>query len=149
MFVTARLHDLRMAPRKVRLVVDVIRGMKAIPATQELTFSKRAAARPILKLLKSAMANAEQKQLTKESLRIKTIMVNEGATLKRFMPRAFGRSAPIRKRTSHIELMLTGTRPPKKSSSRSARRTTAPLPAPETKPSTPTASSLVKSSSSK
>lgn len=120
----ASLRYLRQSARKVRLVVDQIRGMKVEDAVAQLEVSTRAAARPLLKLLHSAIANAtNNKNLTKETLRIKTMKVNEGPTLGRFRARAFGRAAAIRKRTSHVHLVLTGT--PMSKKSRAARLATA------------------------
>ena len=105
--VTAKLSYLRMGPRKVRLVVDLIRGRKVARALEILVMSKKAAARPIMKLLKSAIANAKHNNnLDAENLCIKTIMVDGGSMLKRWMPKAHGRATPIRERTSHISLEL-------------------------------------------
>ena len=97
-----------MSPRKVRLVVDVIRG-KAVPdAITRLKFLQKEAAKPVLKLLQSAMANAEHNfKRDPQSLRVKSIVADGGPTLKRWRPRAFGRAAPIRKRTTHVTLVLT------------------------------------------
>ncbi len=112
--VKAHTRHLRMSPRKVRLVVDAVRGMAVGPALAQLTFMSRAAARPVRKLLESAIANAEHNfQLDREGLYIKSALVNQGPTLKRFRPRAMGSAAPILKRTSHITLVLdskTGAR---------------------------------------
>lgn len=97
-----------MAPRKVRLIVDLIRGMKATDAETRLGFVRRDAVIPVLKLLRSAMANAEHNfKLDRSTLFVKTITADGGATLKRFRPRAMGRAAPIRKRTTHINLVLS------------------------------------------
>ncbi|HEU0051146.1 MAG TPA: 50S ribosomal protein L22 [Patescibacteria group bacterium] len=107
MDVHASLRSLRMSPRKVRLVIDAVRGAQALNAETQLSFMKQAAALPVLKLLRSAMANAEHNfHLHKEDLFIKTITADGGPALKRFRPRAFGRGAPIRKRTTHIQLVL-------------------------------------------
>lgn len=107
MDVHASLRHLRMAPRKVRLVVDLIRGISVEEAEKRLNFLKKDAARPVLKLLQSAIANAEHNfKLERSRLMVKTIAVDAGTTLKRFRPRAMGRSAPIRKRTSHITLIV-------------------------------------------
>ncbi len=107
MDVYASLRFLHMSPRKVRLVIDAIRGLDVREAETRLTFMKQSAARPVLKLLRSAMANAEHNfQLSKNDLMVKIITADGGPTLKRFAPRAFGRAAPIRKRTTHIELTL-------------------------------------------
>lgn len=97
-----------MAPRKVRLVVDLIRGQRVDEAERRLSFLKRDATRPVLKLLQSAIANAEHNfKLNRASLFVKATAVDGGPTLKRFMPRAMGRAAPIRKRTSHVSIVLT------------------------------------------
>ncbi len=105
----AQLKRLRIAPRKMRLLVDLIRGQKIDKAISQLQFSRKKAAKPLLKLLNSAIANAvNNHNLKKETLYIKTIFVNEGATLKRWMPRAMGRATPIRKRTSHTTIILEG-----------------------------------------
>lgn len=104
----ARLSRLRISPRKVRLVVDTVRGLPVDKALDQLTFSAKAAALPIQKLIKSAVANAQHNQnLSADNLFIKTITVDDGPTLKRFKPRAMGRATPIRKRTSHIKLELS------------------------------------------
>lgn len=107
MDVHASLRHLRMAPRKVRLVVDLVRGLPVAEAELRLSFLKRDAATPVLKLLRSAIANAEHNfKLDRSTLVVKTITADGGVTLKRFRPRAMGRAAPIRKRTTHINLVL-------------------------------------------
>lgn len=108
MDVIATLRTLRMSPRKVRLVADMVRGKDIASAAAILGFVRRKAARPVLKLLRSAVANAEHNfKLDRSTLAIKTITVDGGPTIKRFMPRAHGRAAPIRKRTSHITIVLS------------------------------------------
>jgi len=105
----AQLNQLRVAPRKVRLLIDLIRGMNIEQAINQLELSKKHASRPVIKLLNSAAANAlHNHDLKKETLGIKTAFVNDGQTLHRWMPRAMGRATPIRKRTSHITLILEG-----------------------------------------
>ncbi len=107
MNVTASLRYLRMSPRKVRLVINAIRGLDAQTAETRLRFMAQGPAEPVLKLLRSAMANAEHNfHLKREDLLVKTITADGGPTVKRARPRAFGRSAPIRKRTTHIHLVL-------------------------------------------
>ena len=107
MDVNASLRHLRMAPRKVRLVVDLVRGLPVPEAELRLKFLKKDAARPMLKLLQSAMANAAHNfKLDPASLKIKHIVADAGVTLKRSTPRAMGRATPIRKRTTHISLIL-------------------------------------------
>jgi len=106
---TAKLRHLRMGPRKVRLVVDLIRGKHVDEALSQLQFSKKHATRPVKKLLESAIANAvHNHNLKRESLVVKTAFVDEGKTLYRWMPRAFGRATPLRKRLCHITLVLEG-----------------------------------------
>jgi len=107
MQVKAHLRYLRMSPRKVRLVVDVIRNMETKKAQEQLRFIPKRAAEPILKLLNSAIANAKNNfNLNEDNLYISKIFVNEGPTLKRWRARAMGRSSPIRKRESHITIIL-------------------------------------------
>ncbi len=96
-----------MSPRKVRLVIDTVRGLNVQKAEVLLTFLKKDAAEPVLKLIRSAMANADHNfHLAKESLYVKHIVADGGPTIKRSRPRAFGRGATIRKRTTHISLIL-------------------------------------------
>lgn len=97
---------IKMSPRKVRLLADLIRGKSVEAAEIQLRFSAKGAKTPLLKLLKSVVANAEIKKMTKEKLYIKSITVDGGPVLKRWRARAFGRAAPIRKRTSHITIVL-------------------------------------------
>ncbi len=107
MAASAKLSNYRQAPRKVRLVADLIRGKSAGNALMILQALPKRAALPIEKLLRSAVANAKAKGESKpEDLRIAKIEVNKGTVLKRFMPRARGRAAPIRKKSSHITLTL-------------------------------------------
>jgi large subunit ribosomal protein L22 len=105
--VKTQLKYLRTSARKVRSVADLIRGRSVKLAREELKFAARGPARPLEKLLKSAEANAKHNfGLDPENLKIKEIRVDEGPTLERNMPRAFGRATPIHKRTSHITLVL-------------------------------------------
>ncbi len=107
MEVTAKLRYLRIAPRKVRLVADLVRGKSVEEATHILNFTRKRAAKPLLKLLNSAVANASHNfQLKKENLYISKILVNEGPKLKRWRPRARGMAYEIQKKTSHITLTL-------------------------------------------
>ena len=106
----AKLRYLRQAPRKIRLLIDLIRGEQVNDAITELTLSHKQAALPVLKLLKSAIANAKNNDEVKDesTLVIKEAFVDGGPVLKRWMPRAMGRATPIRKRTSHITIVLEG-----------------------------------------
>ena len=107
MEVKARLKFVRVSPRKAQLVVDLVRGKGSEEAVNILTFTKKAAAKIIIKLLKSAIANATQKKnIDVDRLFIKKITVDQGPTMKRFQPRALGRATTIRKRTSHINIVL-------------------------------------------
>jgi len=107
MEVKARLRFVRISPRKARLVADLIRGKGSEEAMNILVFTKKAAAKIISKLLKSAVANATQKKTVDiDHLYVKKITVDQGPTMKRFMPRALGRATTIRKRTSHILIVL-------------------------------------------
>ena len=104
---TAKLNNLRVAPRKVRLLVDLIRGMHVAEALMQLKFSKKHAATSVMKLLRSAVANAEHNaDIDIDTLIVKEAYVDGGPILYRWMPRAFGRAGKIRKRTSHIQIVL-------------------------------------------
>jgi len=107
MKVKAKLSQLRIAPRKVRLVADSVRGLDVEIAQAQLTNLNKKTALPILKLLNSAIANAENNfKLKKENLYISEIRVDGGPTLKRWIPRAHGSASAINKRTSHINIIL-------------------------------------------
>ena len=103
----------RQSPYKMRLVIDQIRGQTVNNALALLAFSKKHAAKQISKTLKSAVANAEQAAratnaaLDVDALYVKHAIINEGPKLKRFMPAAQGRATPIRKRTSHVEIVVS------------------------------------------
>lgn len=98
----------RIAPRKVSLVVDLIRGKNAAEAIAILQHTQRGASPVVEKVLKSAIANAEHNyEMDAESLVVSEAYVNEGATLKRFRPRAQGRASAINKRTSHITVVVS------------------------------------------
>ncbi len=108
MEVIAKLRYLRIAPRKVRLVADLVRGKSVEEATHILNFTRKKAARPLFKLLNSAVANASHNfQLKKENLYISKLVVDEGPKLKRWRPRARGVTYEIQKKTSHITLVLS------------------------------------------
>ncbi|MBI5913680.1 50S ribosomal protein L22 [Candidatus Azambacteria bacterium] len=108
MHVKAHLRNIRISPRKVRIVAALVRGRNVGDAKTQLTFLMRKAALPIIKLIDSAVANATHNfKLDPKDLYISEIFVNEGQTLKRGMPRARGSSYTIRKRMSHISLTLS------------------------------------------
>jgi large subunit ribosomal protein L22 len=102
----AKLNNLRQSPRKVRLVADLIRGKNVSRALVDLEMLAKRASSPLKKLLNSAVANAKDLNFNAENLFIKKISVDEGQILYRRRYRARGRSAPVRKRTSHIDLVL-------------------------------------------
>lgn len=105
--VTAKLKYLRVGPRKARLVADLVRGKKVNKALELLSLTSKRAARPILKLVRSAVANAEHNfLLNKDNLKISAITVDGGPVLKRWMPKAHGRATPVRERTSHVNVVL-------------------------------------------
>ncbi len=103
----AVVKHVRISPQKARLVVDLIRGKKVEEADTTLGFTHKKAALIVRKVLKSAMANAVQNPNIDENiLYVKEIFVDQGPSLKRWRARAQGRAAPIRKRTSHITVVL-------------------------------------------
>ena len=104
--VKAKLSSYRQAPRKVRLVADLIRGKTVESALTELTFLTKKASLPVKKLIESALANAKDQGIETDSLKIKEIRVDEGQTLYRRRPASRGRAHPIRRRASHISLIL-------------------------------------------
>ena len=105
--VKAKARYLRVSPKKVMLVIGVIRGMKVDKALDQLLFINKGATKPVTKLLNSAIANAKHNfELDENDLYIKHIVANQGPTLHRWKPAAFGRAHPIRKRTTHLELIL-------------------------------------------
>ncbi|GEN31979.1 large subunit ribosomal protein L22 [Cerasibacillus quisquiliarum] len=100
--------SVRIAPRKVRLVIDLIRGKDVHEAIAILKHTQRSASPVVEKLLNSAIANAEHNyEMDTDNLVVSEAYVNEGVTLKRFRPRAQGRASGINKRTSHITVVLT------------------------------------------
>ncbi len=107
MQVIAKLNYLRMSPKKVRLIADVIRGMKVEAALTQLAFVNKLATRPVIKLLDSAISNAENNfSLKRDNLFVKEIKVDMAGTLKRWQYKAHGRATPLRKRNAHIVLIL-------------------------------------------
>ena len=107
---TVKLRHLHITPRKVRLVANLIKGMSVNEAEAQLMLGSKRSADPILKLLKSAIANAvHNKKADQDALVVEKIMVDQGPSFKRFLPRAMGRATPILKRTCHITLVLKET----------------------------------------
>ncbi len=108
----AILRYLRVSPRKVRLLANLVRGLSVAAALHQLQVSRKAARMPLGKLIHSAVANAEDRKMDKDSLFIKQIMVDGGPMLKRFRPRAMGRAAPIHHHSSHITVVLAEKKQP-------------------------------------
>ncbi|HEY2031084.1 MAG TPA: 50S ribosomal protein L22 [Myxococcales bacterium] len=108
---TAKLRYLRITPRKVRVVADLIRGKNVNAALAQLAYVEKRAAEPVAKLLRSAVANAEQaakdQNLDVDLLTVKELMVDQGPSLRRFMPRAMGRAFKVLKKTSHVSLTIS------------------------------------------
>jgi large subunit ribosomal protein L22 len=117
----AELTSYNQAPRKVRLVTDMVKGKKVSEALAALSFLPKRASLPIAKLIQSAAANAVNKGEDMEALRIKNIEVNSAGMLVRMMPRAMGRGAPIRRRKSRVLVTLTTVIPAKKGSKTKAK----------------------------
>lgn len=104
---TAKLRYLRIAPRKARLVADLIRGINIKEAKLQLVGNLKKTAGPLLKLLNSAESNAKHNfKLNPENLYIKEIKIDQGPVYKRYMPRARGRATIIKRKTSHISIIL-------------------------------------------
>jgi len=107
MEVRAVAKDTGISPRKVRLLVDMVRGKKVDEALTILRFAPTPTARVVAKVVKSAAANADNNfQMSPSDLKIVTVFANEGRTLKRFRPRARGRANQILKRSSHITVIV-------------------------------------------
>jgi large subunit ribosomal protein L22 len=119
----AQARYARIGPRKARRIIDLVRGMKASEALDMLRFTPQAASEDIYKVVASAVANAEHNEhLDRDALWISEAYVDEGPTLKRFRPRAQGRAYRVRKRTSHITVVVEAReQAPRTSSSRRAR----------------------------
>jgi large subunit ribosomal protein L22 len=112
MEITAKLSNLRTAPRKVRQVVDLVRGKGVLQAQSILSFTVNKSARPVLKLLNSAIDSAKRNhQISETNLIISKITVDEGPKMKRWHPMSRGRAFPIIKRSAHIALVLSEITP--------------------------------------
>ncbi|MBI2465654.1 MAG: 50S ribosomal protein L22 [Candidatus Sungbacteria bacterium] len=127
MKVIAKLNYLHISPRKVRSVVGVVKGLKPKDALAQLRFVPNRASEPLFKLIKSAIANAENNfSLETDSLKISEFKVDGGPVFKRFRPGSRGRSSPLKKKTSHVTLVLEGQRVAT-SSRKSAEEKAAPI----------------------
>lgn len=115
MKVRATAKTIRVSPRKIRLVVDAVRGLPVERAEQVLRMMAKRGAEPALKVLQSAVANAVHNfKLDKKDLVVSEFFANEGVVMKRYRARAFGRAATIRKRTSHLIVVVEGKGAPGK-----------------------------------
>jgi large subunit ribosomal protein L22 len=109
MEVTAQSKYIRISPRKVRLVVEAVKNLPPYEALENLRYMSKKAAMPLRKLLTSAIASAKNNYgLNDQTLRIKSLVVDEGPTYKRWRPVSRGRTHPIMKRTSHLKVILEG-----------------------------------------
>ncbi len=130
----ATLSNYRQAPRKTRLVTELVKGKTVADALIALKFLNKRAAAPIAKLIASAIANAEKQGEDARGLIVKNITVDKGIVAKRMFPRAFGRAATIRHRMSHVTVTLAkGTPKQSKRAKKIAARGAAPVVAPEKK----------------
>lgn len=102
----ATLKSYNQSPRKVRLVTDMVKGKKVPAALIALEFLPRRAGEPVAKLIKSAAASAKAEGKNTDDMTVKQIVVESAGMLKKFMPRAFGRAAPIRRRKSRVIVTL-------------------------------------------
>jgi len=103
---TVKLNYLRIAPRKVRFITELIKGLPVNEAEAQLLMHRRRPSQPILKLLRSAVAAAKNAKLSVDSLQIESIRVDQGPMLKRSLPRARGMATPLQKKMSHVTLTL-------------------------------------------
>jgi len=107
MRVQAKAKYIRIAPRKTRLIVDAVRGLDVTEAMNRLAIISKRGARPIVKVIASALANAEHNLSCKrKNLFVKEIRVDDGPAFSRWMPKAFGRATPLLKKTSHVTVTL-------------------------------------------
>lgn len=109
--VTASLSNYRQAPRKVRLVASLLRGKTVAAALNMLMVTTKRASDPLAKLLESAVANAKDRGISTDNLFVKEIRVNQGLVMRRMMPGARGTGFPIRKKTSHVHIVLESKAP--------------------------------------
>jgi len=109
----AKLKNLKIAPRKVRLLADVLKGMPAVVALAQLHVTNLRSAGPLAKLIRSAVANAKVLRLDVNKLVIKSITVNQGIMMKRYLPRARGSASELQKKFCHVAVILEESQNPK------------------------------------
>jgi large subunit ribosomal protein L22 len=147
----AEARFVRVTPMKARRVVDLIRGLPAGEALTVLQFAPQSASEPVYKVLASAVANAENNdRLDPDTLRVAAAFVDEGPTMKRFRPRGFGRAYRVRKRTSHITVVVESIAAKVKPAKKAAKKTAAPAAtAPKAEKSAPAKKSAAKKAPAK
>ncbi|HEV7121294.1 MAG TPA: 50S ribosomal protein L22 [Candidatus Paceibacterota bacterium] len=106
----AELTSYNQSPRKVRLVTDMVKGKSVADALAALAFLPKRASQPIAKLIQSAAANAKQQGIDAAALRVENITVNSAGMLVKYMPRAMGRAAPVRRRKSRVLVTLSASK---------------------------------------
>lgn len=104
---TAKINYLKIAPRKVRLIANTLKGLSVSEAEAQLMLRLQRSATPLLKLIRSAVSNARNQKMDTSKLFVSSILVNQGPMLKRSLPRAQGRATPIHKKMSHVVLVLS------------------------------------------
>lgn len=104
--IKVKLRNLHIAPRKVRLIASLVKRMPVEEALAQLTLNPTRPTEPLIKLIRSAVANAKSQGMDVDKLEIKSISVDGGPMFKRMLPRAMGRGTPIQKKTSHVNLIL-------------------------------------------
>ena len=109
----AKLNNLHITPRKVRLIANTLRGLPVQEAEAQLLLRVQRSSKPLLKLLRSAIANAKNQKLNQNKLFVSEIFVGPGPVFKRFLPRAMGRATPLLKRTSHVTVVLKEAEQPR------------------------------------
>ncbi|HEU5114435.1 MAG TPA: 50S ribosomal protein L22 [Candidatus Paceibacterota bacterium] len=119
--VTASLSNYRQSPRKVRVVATLIKGKSVPQALDMLSVTTKRASDPLVKLIQSAVANAKDRGISTDNLFVKECTVNQGITMKRFMPGARGSAFPIRKKSSHVKLVLEAKAPKAKKAAKATK----------------------------
>ena len=146
----AEARFVRVTPMKARRVVDLIRGIPAGEALTVLQFAPQSASEPVYKVLASAVANAENNdRLDPDTLRVAAAFVDEGPTMKRFRPRGFGRAYRVRKRTSHITVVVESVAAKVKPVKKAAKKTAPAKTAPKAEKSAPAKKSAAKKAPAK
>lgn len=150
MEVTAQLNGIRIAPRKVRIVANLLKRKDVVRALDQLAQMVQRPILPIGKLLESAIANAENNfHMVRENLYVKNIIVDEGQKLTRYLPKGFGRASLIQKKTSRVRVILDERVPGLKRAPKERAQTTDAAPAAEQKTTSKAAKSVAKDAGTK